>query len=526
MPFPRVFVSSTYVDLVDARDTVTNCLENLKAKPIVFERSGISYDHSKPMDLSCYESVKECDMVVLIIGGRYGSSSSNPNSSTNGLTINSITKTEYLEALAANIKVLTFIKESVLYEYSTFKNQTKAQQKNFKPTYVDNLAIFDLITEIHQLKKNNAIYRYHKASDIEDVIRKEFSLLAQQALKSSRNTQSEKKVLINAYKMFYYRRQGQISLTKLSSITRLKRNFISSLEKVKNIKKEDNPDKLPFRMCELSDLKNIERALNCENELEVGKEDDLLSHYINYYHCNRGKQPATKTKAHNEQIHFPKKAVVLDFDGTMTTRNNRTTWEMLWVNLGYSINECNLYHRQYSNKLISHEQWCRITKEKFQAQELSELTLNSVASEIDLVDGVKDLVEILNKNNIEIHILSGSVEQIITRVLGPVLTKKFTHIQANSFKFTNNQLSHIQGTPYDFEGKATYITNLLKDRGYSPQEVLFVGNSSNDKWASRSGAVTLCVNPHFTDGTDIKEWLYCIREMDSLMEILTYIPLS
>jgi hypothetical protein len=63
-------------------------------------------------------------------------------------------------------------------------------------------------------------------------------------------------------------------------------------------------------------------------------------------------------------------------------------------------------------------------------------------------------------------------------------------------------------------------------RSYNQMDILFVGNSSNDRWASRSGVPTLCVNPHFTDGNDAKEWLYCIREMDNIMEILQFIPLN
>lgn len=526
MPYPRVFISSTYIDLLNVRETVENCLHELLFEPIAFERGGISYDHKKPMDLSCYEAVKECDMMILIIGGRYGSLVSNKVDSTDGETINSITKTEYLEALSVGIKVITFIKEDVLAEYYTYRNQTKKARKEFKPAKVDNTAIFDLIYEIKELKRNNEIVAYHSVSDITNKLKQEVALLAQRGLKENQAEDHETDVMVNAYKMFYYRRQKRYSLTALAKKTRLKRNLISSLEKEKSVDKLGNPDSLPFRTCNKEILKKIEKALDCDGQLSAGLDDDMLSQYVNYYHCNRGKQPS-KNRSENENLElFPKKAVVLDFDGTMTTQKSRTTWEMIWTELGYSTNDCNFYHRQFSNGLISHEKWCQITSDKFKERGITENTLTQVASTIELVDGVLELVEILEKNDIEFHILSGSIEQIIRMVLGQELFNRFTHVQANSLKFTNAKLTYIEGTKYDFEGKADYINNLIRSRKYSRTDVLFVGNSSNDRWASRSGVTTLCVNPHFTDGNDEKEWIYCLREMDNILEILKYIKLE
>lgn len=525
MAFPRVFISSTYVDLLDARNAIETCLRQLYFQPICFERGGINYDHRKPMDLSCYDAVKECDMMILTIGGRYGSLVSSGVDSSNGRTINSVTKTEYLEAIAAGIKVLTFIKESVLNEYYTYRNQDKIQRKFFKPTMVDNIAVFDLIHEIMQLDRNNEIARYENISEIIEKIQKDVALLAHKALKNDHSDDLGADVMVNAFKLFYNRRQSGISLKSLSALSRVKRNHITSLENVKSIS-PDNPDELPFRSTRKDTLKRIEDVLKCEGQLAAGKEDDMLSHYVNYYYANRGKQP-TGQRAVGQQLEiFPKRAVVFDFDGTLTYNKSRTTWEMIWVELGYTVNDCAFYHRQFSNGSISHEQWCHITCEKFQQRNLTEEILRKISSNIKLVDGVKELIEIFHENNIEIHILSGSIDQIILNTLGEDLYRRFTTVQANKFSFSKGRLSHIYGTPYDFEGKPTFIEELLRRRRFERYEVLFVGNSSNDRWVSKSGVTTLCVNPHFTDGNDEKEWVHCIREMDSILEILQFIRLD
>lgn len=60
------------------------------------------------------------------------------------------------------------------------------------------------------------------------------------------------------------------------------------------------------------------------------------------------------------------KAVVFDFDGTLTISNlNRTTWENLWCSLGYDVNECRYLHSLFNDKQIDHPTWCKLTEDKF-----------------------------------------------------------------------------------------------------------------------------------------------------------------
>ena len=92
---------------------------------------------------------------------------------------------------------------------------------------------------------------------------------------------------------------------------------------------------------------------------------------------------------------------------------------------------------------------------------------------------------------------------------------------------TNGLIDEIIGTEYDFHGKANYIKGLIERYNVYPSEVLYVGNSGNDRFAHLSGARTLCINPHFTDSYETREWTHQIRRVDSLKEILPFIfPLN
>lgn len=525
MPSPRVFVSSTYIDLVDVRSVVESYFDQLLYETVAFERGGIHFDPRKPLDLSCYEAVKDCDLMVLIIGGRYGSRSTGIYDSTDGRSYNSVTKAEYLEALSAGIPVLTFVRQTVYQEYFNYINQPKQVRKSYRPRNVDNVLVFQLIKEILDLRTNNQIIEYETAAELLQCLKTSTATLVHDALKSKKGRTNDAVVPVNGYKLFYFRRQRGLSHKALSEAAQLLRNFLTSLENVRSpaaVKKHGQI----FRTCPQEVIDRLESVLECHGQLAAGRDDDLLSMFIQYYHCNRGKPPldGRSMRRVDGPPLFPVKCVVFDFDGTLTRQNDRTTWERIWEELGYTVEDCAKLHRDFTNRVITHREWCERTTEAFNLRHISEMTLTCVSSRIKLMPGVAELIAILEENGIEMHILSGSIDQIILSVLGP-LSHNFTHIQANSFKFAGPVLSYIQGTEYDFEHKATYVSNLIQRKRYSQMDVLFVGNSSNDRWVSRSGVTTLCVNPHFTDGNDIKEWLYCIREMHDLREILKYVRL-
>ena len=73
---PRIFISSTFYDLKYIREDLANFVRSYGYEPILFEDSDIGYTPGKTLDSSCYESMRNSDMVILIIGGEYGSAAS------------------------------------------------------------------------------------------------------------------------------------------------------------------------------------------------------------------------------------------------------------------------------------------------------------------------------------------------------------------------------------------------------------------------------------------------------------------
>ena len=73
MAKPRVFVSSTYYDLKYVRSP-WNCSLAPLGLSLFFSSTGAlpSLPTKRSLDESCYREAQNCDIYVLIIGGRYG----------------------------------------------------------------------------------------------------------------------------------------------------------------------------------------------------------------------------------------------------------------------------------------------------------------------------------------------------------------------------------------------------------------------------------------------------------------------
>jgi hypothetical protein len=92
MARPKVFVSSTYYDLKHIRNSLNVFIEGLGYEPVLYEQGDIPFHHDAPLDISCYEEIESCHILVFIIGGRYGSSTSDTELAAGTELYNSITK--------------------------------------------------------------------------------------------------------------------------------------------------------------------------------------------------------------------------------------------------------------------------------------------------------------------------------------------------------------------------------------------------------------------------------------------------
>jgi hypothetical protein len=176
MAKPRVFVSSTFYDLRTVRADLDHFIKEMGYEPVLFEKGHIPYGREDPLENYCYKEISNCDIAIVIIGGQYGTTSSDK--------CHSITHKELEKAQAEGKQVYIFVEKNVLSEYQTYKNNKALT--DFKPFYVSNVKVFELIEQIYSLQSNNVIEPFEISEDIVRFLREQWAGLFQSLLQQSK----------------------------------------------------------------------------------------------------------------------------------------------------------------------------------------------------------------------------------------------------------------------------------------------------------------------------------------------------
>jgi hypothetical protein len=75
MAKPRIFISSTYYDLKQTREDVADFVLSLGYEPVRNEEGNIPYGRDTVLEDFCYKEVQNVDILISIIGGRFGTES-------------------------------------------------------------------------------------------------------------------------------------------------------------------------------------------------------------------------------------------------------------------------------------------------------------------------------------------------------------------------------------------------------------------------------------------------------------------
>lgn len=176
MARPRVFVSSTYFDLKSVRADLEHFIRERGFDPVLHERGSVPYGNAEALERYCYKEIETCDILVSIIGGRFGTQSDE--------STYSISQTELRVALEQNKQVYIFVEREVYHEYRTFERN---KDLKIKWASVDNPKIYELLSEVYGLKNNNPVQPFETSFDITENLKEQWAglfqrLLAQQSL--------------------------------------------------------------------------------------------------------------------------------------------------------------------------------------------------------------------------------------------------------------------------------------------------------------------------------------------------------
>ncbi len=170
MAIPRVFISSTCYDLKHIRENLKYFVKTIGYEPVLSDEGDVFYNPSVHTHDSCIKEVKTCQIFILIIGGRYGGYFKESD--------NSITNSEYREAVCSKIPVFALVESSVHSDHHVFSlNKKKSSDFAGQIEYpsIDNIKIFDFIDEVRKNTLNNAIFPFRDFSDMESYLKKQWA---------------------------------------------------------------------------------------------------------------------------------------------------------------------------------------------------------------------------------------------------------------------------------------------------------------------------------------------------------------
>ncbi|MDP3555673.1 DUF4062 domain-containing protein [Methylocystis sp.] len=283
MARPRIFISSTYYDLKYIRDGIQAFVTSLGYEAILFEKGDVPFHHDRTLEDSCYQEVEGADMLILIIGGRFGGLSREDEQKLNQSPdeymgrIRSITNREYEVARTTGIPAFIFVDQNVFSEYRTYVEN----RNNCSTIYahVDNPKIYEMVGDILAQKRGNYVKPFSSLDDITIWLKDQWAGLfadflkkknASQQLKSLRNQISDLSAVVSTLKKYSEEIIKEVNTTSASKIIETENKRLNE-NRAKNILREDLIDYLINKYAIVIDGKDedIVRKLRNSNNLEL-----------------------------------------------------------------------------------------------------------------------------------------------------------------------------------------------------------------------------------------------------------------
>ncbi len=160
----KIFICSTCHDLKDLRAELKNALQKWGYEPILSEYSGeFSVEVGVDSYTACVEAVKKSDMLILIVGKRYGGRVPDEDIS--------ITELEYNTAAENGIHRINFCSKEIWNLVQVWKeNQDMKFPKDFKDGH-EIMKFLDRIRKVEEGKTDNWIHLFETSVDIKEILK-------------------------------------------------------------------------------------------------------------------------------------------------------------------------------------------------------------------------------------------------------------------------------------------------------------------------------------------------------------------
>jgi Domain of unknown function (DUF4062) len=167
---PSVFISSTFYDLRYIRENLLFFVRSLGYNPILSEKGTIFFDPQRDAADAAVAEVPNCQMFVLVIGGRFGSELLDSG--------RSVTNAEYQQAIRMRIPVFALVEQGAYSDFEVWQaNRGVDALGSIVFPNADDPRIFEFIEEVRSQAVNNALTPFHDFADIENYLKSQWASL-------------------------------------------------------------------------------------------------------------------------------------------------------------------------------------------------------------------------------------------------------------------------------------------------------------------------------------------------------------
>ena len=211
----RVFVSSTCFDLGVVRSQLRSFISDIGYEPIMSEYADVLYDPRVHTHTSCITEVASADLLVLIVGSRFGGKAvpeakkalslekigglSKASEILNKIEGFSITQLEVLKAVESSIPIYVFVESRVLHDHEVYeKNKSlNISEKIVYPSIQkqDTASfIFEFLNFLRLRNVGNATYSFSRIDEIQEILKRQWGALLQRLLQEqkAKNIEAER----------------------------------------------------------------------------------------------------------------------------------------------------------------------------------------------------------------------------------------------------------------------------------------------------------------------------------------------
>ena len=160
-----------------SRSDLERYIKERNYDPILNEKDHIPYSNLSRLEDYCYKEIDNCDILISIIGGRFGSAAFESGGY-------SISQKELKVALEKGKQVYIFIEKAVLHEYKTYEhNKDNDEVINLmKFSAVNDIGIYKFLDEVFSLPINNQYTGFETSNDIITYLQEQWASLFQSLL--------------------------------------------------------------------------------------------------------------------------------------------------------------------------------------------------------------------------------------------------------------------------------------------------------------------------------------------------------